>query len=175
MKATEDLKGEETNAQAKYLAFAEKADKEGYKAVASLFRAAAKSEEVHTANFAKAIKNLKGTPKVDKKTPVVQSTKNNLENALKNETKESGTDYPALMKVAKDEGNKSAEMAYLGTIKANEAHQAFYKDALANLNAWKNAKKDFLVCTVCGYTTVDMSIKKCPVCSVPRDKFVTVN
>lgn len=38
----------ERNAHARYLAFAEEADQEGYEAVASLFRAAAAAEEVHS-------------------------------------------------------------------------------------------------------------------------------
>ena len=52
----------ESNAHARYLAFAEKAGQEGYGEVASLFRAAAKAEEVHAANHAGVIKTLGGTP-----------------------------------------------------------------------------------------------------------------
>ena len=46
----------ESNAHARYLAFAEKADQEEYGEVASLFRAAAKAEEFHAANHAAVIK-----------------------------------------------------------------------------------------------------------------------
>ena len=48
----------ESNAHARYLAFADKADQEGYGEVGSLFRAAAKAEEVHAANHAVVIKKL---------------------------------------------------------------------------------------------------------------------
>ena len=51
----------ESNAHSRYLAFAEKADQEGYGEVASLFRAAAKAEEVHAANHAAVIKKMGGT------------------------------------------------------------------------------------------------------------------
>src|ERR1035441_8687898 len=50
----------ESNAHVRYVAFADKADKEGYGEVASLFRAAAKAEEVHAANHAAVIKKMGG-------------------------------------------------------------------------------------------------------------------
>jgi len=161
----------ESNANARYLAFAEKADKEGYGQVASLFRAAAKSESVHAAGLSKAIKELKAEPKADVKKPEVKSTKDNLAAALKGETYESGTMYPGFIKQAETDKNTFAVKVYNGALKAEVEHAKFYKDALANMDAWKKGTKSFLVCSVCGYTTVDMTLKKCPVCSVPRNKF----
>ena len=73
----------ESNAHSRYLAFAEKADQEGYGEVASLFRAAAKAEEVHAANHAAVIKKMGGTAQAKIETPVVKSTKENLEAAIK--------------------------------------------------------------------------------------------
>src|SRR5450756_995798 len=69
----------ESNAHSRYLAFAEKADQEGYGEVASLFRAAAKAEEVHAANHAAVIKKMGGTAQAKIETPVVKSTKENLD------------------------------------------------------------------------------------------------
>jgi rubrerythrin len=165
----------ESNAQARYLAFAEKADKEGYGQVASLFRAAAKSEGVHVRNFAKHIKGLKAEPRADIKKPEVKSTKENLEAAIRGESAESETLYPGFVSQAKADKIKGADLAFLGAQKAEEGHAKFYKEALSNLSSWKNGKKDFLVCEVCGYTSVDFSLKKCPVCNSPRSKMVTVN
>ena len=34
---------------------------------------------------------------------------------------------------------------------------------------------DYYVCTICGYTTVQMNFEKCPSCFNPKDKYVTVN
>jgi rubrerythrin len=45
----------ESNAHAKYLASAKKADEEGFGAAASLFRAAAKAEAIHAENHARVI------------------------------------------------------------------------------------------------------------------------
>ena len=48
----------ESNAHLRYLAFAEQADRESYGEVASLFRAAARAEEVHASNHAEVIKGM---------------------------------------------------------------------------------------------------------------------
>src|SRR5271169_3817001 len=57
----------ESNANARYLAFAKKADEEGYTEVASLFRAAAKAEEIHAHNHAVVIEKMGATavPKLE--------------------------------------------------------------------------------------------------------------
>jgi rubrerythrin len=65
----------ESNAHARYLAFAKKADEEGYGQVASLFRAAANAEQVHATRFSETLKKMGQTPKADVKTPEVKSTK----------------------------------------------------------------------------------------------------
>src|SRR5437660_10583560 len=52
----------ESNAHARYLAFAQKADQEQYGEIASLFRAADKAESIHATNHAAVIKKLGGTP-----------------------------------------------------------------------------------------------------------------
>ncbi len=75
----------ESNAHARYLAFAEKADKESYFQIASLFRAAARAEEIHASNHEVQIKKLGGTAQAKIESPVVKSTKENLEVAIKGE------------------------------------------------------------------------------------------
>ena len=68
----------ESNAHARYLAFAEKADQEGYFQIASLFRAAARAEEIHARNHEVEIKKLGGTAQAKIEKPDVKSTKENL-------------------------------------------------------------------------------------------------
>ena len=48
----------ESNANAKYVAFATKADADGWHGAASLFRAAAQAEQIHAANHARVIRQL---------------------------------------------------------------------------------------------------------------------
>lgn len=75
----------ESNANARYFAFAKKADAEGYTSVASLFRAAAKSEEIHAANNAVAITRLGAKPTAAVKLPEINGTADNLEAAAEGE------------------------------------------------------------------------------------------
>ncbi len=75
----------ESNARTRYLAFAEKADSEGYAGVASLFHAAARAEQVHAANHAAVIEKLGGIPEDNIAPPAFNSTRDNIEVALKGE------------------------------------------------------------------------------------------
>jgi rubrerythrin len=83
--------------------------------------------------------------------------------------------YPSFIKIAQEEKKPQAVRTFKGAMAAEVEHAKLYKTALTELDAWKAAGKEFLVCSVCGYTAFnDPAIKKCPVCSVPREKFVIV-
>lgn len=165
----------ESNAHAKYAAFAVKADAEGYKSVASLFRAASLSEGIHAKKHAAVITKLGAEPKAEIATPEVKSTKENLEVALAGETYEKDTMYPGFIKQATTEKNKAAVRTFRGAMMAEVEHAKLYKQALAELEAWKTADKQFMVCDVCGYTELaNPGLLKCPVCSAPKTKFTTI-
>src|SRR5579872_2421096 len=68
----------ESNAHVKYLAFAQKADEEGYHGVGSLFRATARAEQIHLTNHAAVIREMGAEPQATIKTPVVKTTRQNL-------------------------------------------------------------------------------------------------
>ena len=165
----------ESNAKAKYEAFAVKADEEGYKSVAALFRAASMSEGIHAKKHAAVITKLGAEPKANVGKPEVKSTKENLEAALAGETYEKETMYPEFIKLAKGEKNNAAVRTFRGAMLAEVEHAKLYKQALAELDAWKAAGKEFVVCSVCGYTEPqNPALKKCPVCSAPSTKFTAV-
>jgi rubrerythrin len=166
----------ESNAHAKYLTFAKKADEEGYGKVASLFRAAAEAEGVHLKSHAEVIKGMGGTPKADIKLPEVKSTKENLEDALKGETYERLTMYPEFIAQAKQDNNKEAVRTFTYAKFAEAEHAKLYKEALDNLESWKGAKADFYVCPTCGYTVSGKpSFEMCPVCATPSKDYKLVN
>ena len=165
----------ESNAHARYEAFAKKASEEGYGQVASLFRAAARSEEIHFNNHAAVIKKMGGTPKADIKPPEVKSTKENLAAALQGESYERDTMYPDFLKQAKAEGNKEAVETCNFSLQAETEHAKLYKEALDNLDTWKTGTKDFFVCPKCGFTVVKITFEKCPVCSTPKDKYEKIS
>lgn len=164
----------ESNANARYLAFAAKADQEGYGKVASLFRAAAKAEEIHAANHAKVIKQLGGTPKADIQKPEAKSTKENLEAAIKGETYEFKVMYPAFLKKAQTEGTAPAVRTFNYANKAEQGHAKLYTEALANLETWKGPGVEFFVCKTCGNTVTKLSFSKCPVCFHGKDEYIAV-
>jgi rubrerythrin len=164
----------ESNAHARYLAFAEKADQDGYPAVAKLFRAAARAEEIHAASHAAVIKKLNAVPKADVKAPDVKSTPENLKAAIEGETYERDTMYPDFIKQARVENNRDALQTFTYAKTAEAEHAALYGDASQNLESWKTAKKTFYVCTVCGYTTTNLNFEKCISCFNPKDKYVLV-
>lgn len=166
----------ESNAHARYLAFAQKADEEGYAQVASLFRAAAKAETIHAKSHSEVIKKMGGVPKANIEKVEVKSTKENLETAIKGETYEKDTMYPEFIKIAKEEKNMDALQSFNYAKTAEIEHAKLYSDALKNLDSLKGAKKiDYYVCTVCGFTTTKIDFAKCPSCFNAVDKFIKVN
>lgn len=165
----------ESNANAKYTAFAVKADEEGYHQVASLFRAAAASEKVHFESHAKVIQALGAEPKAVIALPEIKSTAENLKAAFDGETYESSKMYPDFIKVANEEGQKDAAMSFKGALAAETEHTKFYNQASNDLENWREGKKTFIVCLKCGYTTITLDIKQCPVCSFPRSKMIEVS
>ncbi len=161
----------ESNAKARYEAFANKADEEGYKSVAALFRATANAENLHAAKHAAAIQKLGATPKATIEKADVKSTKENVEAAAKGEAAESSVMYPAFIKQAEADKNDGAVMSFKGAKASEESHVALFNKALSELDSWKAAGKVFFVCQVCGYTTMNTAPQKCPICAAPRSKF----
>ncbi|HEX6044932.1 MAG TPA: ferritin family protein [Pyrinomonadaceae bacterium] len=165
----------ESNASARYLAFAQKAEAEGYGKVASLFRAAARAEEIHANNHAAVIRNLGATPAADVKTPEVKSTAENLQAAIKGESYERDAMYPEFLKQARADGNRDAIRTFNFAKEAEAEHAKLYTEASTNLATWKTTAQPFYVCPSCGYTTSDLNFNKCPVDFTPREKFIAVS
>lgn len=165
----------ESNANAKYLAFAKKADDEGYTKVGSLFRAAARAEEIHKNNHADVIKRMGGTPTADIKAADIKTTAENLKGAIEGETYERDKMYPEFIAEARSSGNKEALRTFNFAKTAEGEHAKLYTEALANLADWKGEKTTFFVCSTCGYTTMDADLQKCPVDFTPKEKFESIN
>ena len=165
----------ESNASAKYLAFAEKAQQDGYPGVASLFRAAARAEKIHADNHAQVITKLGGTPALLLDKFEVKSTEANLKTAIAGETYERDTMYPKFIKAARLAGENAALKTFTYARTAEAEHAKLYTEALNNLPASKGKEATFYVCTVCGYTTTNLDFAKCRGCNNPKEKFVQVS
>ena len=146
----------ESQANRKYLAFAKKADEEGYAQVASLFRAAADAETVH-AHAHLGVMNGVG------------DTATNLKEAIGGETHEFTKMYPGFIEEAKKEGADAATMSFSNANAVEEIHAGLYQEALDNLG--NNDKVDYWVCQHCGNTVEGEAPDKCPICGRPKSMF----
>jgi len=151
----------ESQANRKYLAYAAKADQEGYPQVARLFRAAAEAETVHAHNHLRALK-------------AIGSTQENLKDAIKGETHEFKNMYPEMIEAAKAEGHKDAERSFSYANAVEKIHAQLYQKLLDSLGS---AKEDYpyYVCPVCGYTVEKGAPDTCPVCGTKGEKFKKID
>jgi rubrerythrin len=165
----------ESNAHARYLAFAQKADEEGYPQVASLFRAAARAESVHVTNHEFVIRATGAVPFKLAEFPVAQSTPENLAAAMKGEAYERDTMYPAFVAQADAEEDRDAARTFDLARKAEAQHFNLFFAALSGLqNGW-SVDKTYYVCTVCGYTVSEPVTANCVSCASPAEKYEAVS
>jgi rubrerythrin len=170
----------ESNAHAKYTAFAVKADADGLRGAASLFRAAARAEQIHAANHARVIEQLGGEAKCEIHAVEVISTLENLKTALAGEQYEVDTMYPGFIEEATARNNTAAIRTFDGAMEAEKTHARIYSEAIALVEAgekdsWVSAPRTFYVCPVCGYTSeTPEEHDRCPVCNCPWERFETI-
>lgn len=150
----------ESQANRKYLAFAKKADEEGFKQVAKLFRAAAEAETVHAHNHLRVMGGIR-------------NTKENIQEAIGGETHEFTKMYPQMIDEAKKEGNKQALQSFEIASKVEKIHADLYQKALNNLG--KNESVDYYVCQVCGNTVEKAAPDKCPICGASKSQFTRIS
>jgi rubrerythrin len=167
----------ESNAHAKYTAFAVKADADGLHGAASLFRAAARAEQIHAGNHARVIKQLGGEAQCNLHAVEEKTTLENLKAALGGEQYEIDTMYPGFLAEATERKNTAAMRTFHGALEAEKTHARLYGEAIALLvggktDSWIGASREFYVCPVCGYTSeTEEEHERCPVCNCPWERF----
>ena len=150
----------ESQANRKYLAFAKKAERDGYPQAAKLFRAAAEAETVHAHAHLKALGEI-------------GSTLDNLKVAVAGETHEFKNMYPDMIEEAKAEGNKTAERSFTFANEVEKVHAELYQKAIDNVDSLEEA--DYYVCSVCGMTVENEPPDRCPVCGAKSSAFCKVD
>jgi rubrerythrin len=166
----------ERNAHVRYLAFAQKADEENYGAVASLFRAAAASEEIHGNNHEAVLQKVGAAPEVKIETAVVQSTAKNLETAIAGESYEWQTMYPEFTRQARQDRYVPAIVTLQRAYATEEEHAKFFREALQKLDELKGSTaRTYYVCMVCGFTTANLNFERCPNCLEPKDRYKAIS
>ena len=151
----------ESQANRKYLAFAKKAEVEGFAAVARLFRTAAEAETIHALGHLNALDG-------------VGSTADNLRAAIAGETYEYTEMYPPMLQQAIAEDNRAKRM-FAYAMKAEAVHAKIYKMALEAVAQDKDLTGvDFYLCPVCGNIEMGKAPDSCPICGAKGEKFIKV-
>jgi len=165
-KTIDDLKAAfagESQANRKYLAFAKKAEEEGFSQVARLFRAVAAAETIHAHNHFKAMDGVK-------------STAENLQAAITGENYEVVSMYPPMLAEAEAEGDKRAARSFRWALEVEKVHEALYRKAAEIQAKGKDTPVvEYYVCPLCGYTHEGPLEGKCPVCGAPGEKFERIS
>jgi len=149
----------ESQANRRYIFFAEKAEKEGHPQVAKLFRAVAEAETVHARNHLNAI-------------DAVGTTKDNLMAASIGEHQEYTKMYPQFIDIAMRERNARAERTFDYANKVEKIHHGYFEAALKDIKEGiKPEDAVYYVCQVCGNTVKGAPPEKCPICGSPAKVF----
>jgi len=150
----------ESKACVRNLAFAKRAEKDGYPQIASLFRAVAEAERVHADEY---LKYLEG---------VIGETEKNLKAAFESEIKAKNDYYPRFIEEAFSFKREDVAWSFSRSRDVEERHAKLYKDALEAMI--KEEEADYHVCQVCGYIFEGELPEACPVCRAKRENFKKV-
>ena len=153
----------ESQANRKYLFFAEQADKEGHKQVARLFRAAADAETVHAKNHLKVLNGI-------------GSTTENLKAAVSGENHEFTEMYPGFIKQAEADGDQKAKDSFELANEVEEIHHGMFGGFLEKVQKGESIEeKSIYVCQYCGNTVEGEPPDKCPVCGMSKKIFKEID
>lgn len=150
----------ESQASRKYMAYARKADEEGYPQAARLFRAAAAGETIHAQNHFRAMGG-------------VQSTLENLKDGLAGENYEIESMYPPMIAEAEAAGDTKALKSFKYAWEIEKIHSEMYGRMIEDLGK-SDEEYDYYVCPVCGHLHPRSAPEKCPVCGVPGSRYELV-
>jgi rubrerythrin len=163
-KSTDNLKeafAGESQANQKYLAFAKKAEKEGFRNVATLFRTAAEAERIHAEGHLGALDGI-------------GSTAENLSAAISGETYEYTQMYPPMLKQAEAEGHKARRM-FDYALKAEAVHARLYQLALEAVRKGQDLPETKIyLCPICGDIEFGEPPESCPVCKAKGSSYIQV-
>ena len=152
----------ESQANQKYRAFANKADKEGFGNIAKLFRTTAEAERIHAEGHFKALDG-------------VGSTADNLQAAIDGETHEFSDMYPPMVSQAEEEGHK-AKVMFKFAVKAEAVHADLYNLALEAVKKGIDLDtSEIYLCPVCGHIELKAAPERCPICGAKGKIFTQMD
>lgn len=152
----------ESQANRRYLAFAKQAEKDGYPQIAKLFRGVAEAETIHAHAHLKAMGGI-------------NSTAENLKEAIDGEHFEFTEMYPPYLKTAEEECDRKAAMSFAYALEVEKIHHDLYSKALAALEAGGDLPEGGVhICPVCGHTVFGDVEENCPICAAKKEKYIEV-
>jgi len=158
----------ESNAYAKYTAYAAKADSEGLHETAGLLRCIARSEQIHADNHARVIRQLGGEPEAEIRPIEVKTTRENLVAALGDESYEIESMYPRFL-IENRRPNNSTARTLIWAREAEKTHARLLSEEVGRIETGKADSPvaipaDFYVRPVCGYVSRTPEPERCWAC-----------
>lgn len=138
--------------------YADKADTEGYKQIARLFRVIAFSEEIHGKRALRVLKEVK-------------TTEENLAASFESEKAVAEVAYDSFVKMAEAAGDKAALLHFSQSRDVEETHANLYKQAMNHF--MEERETVYHVCKVCGYVSDGVLPDECPICGAKKEQFET--
>ena len=125
----------ESQANRRYVYFAQKADVEGHKDVSAVFRSTAEGETGHACGHLEFLEEV-GDPVTGKP---IGATADNLRAAIAGETHEYTDMYPGMARTAREEGFDEIADCFESLAKAEKSHAGRFQRALVALGALDTA------------------------------------
>lgn len=163
----------ESEASAKYAAFAEQAAKDSLFAIEALFKATSQAEAIHVKNHQAVLATLGVTDYSSTVKPFdVKSTAENLQTAIDGETYEFTTMYPNFIKDAETEKVQGALVSYNYAQDAEKGHAKIYADVLAQIATPEALASIYYLCPKCGNTYANTPSESCELCQTGEGDFI---
>jgi len=163
MSLEDDLKTafeSESRASMKYFSFAKRAEHEGLKNIAKLFRAAAEAEQIHARNHLRA-KGVKG------------SSMDNIKVSLDEKVRATEQMYHPMLERAKEKGDNWSIKSFCYAYEAGKVVAKLFEDTLKNRGEEKEV--DYFVCKVCGLIVENEVPEVCPICGSQKKVFKKID
>jgi rubrerythrin len=146
----------ESQAYIKCLAFAKKAESEGYNQIARLFRTVAETERILAQHHLRAMEE-------------VGATRDNMQEVLNEDVDSNENKYLSLIEEAKAEGNTWATKSLCYAHEDRKIIKKLFKRALEDIG--RNKEVDCYLCKACGFIVENEVPEKCPVCGSRKETF----
>jgi rubrerythrin len=150
----------EAKAALRLKVYAQKAEEEGFKQIARLFRVIAFSEEIHGARALRVLKDIK-------------TTEENLAASFESRKDRGGNCYDRFVvkKMEEQVGDKPSLLHFSQSRDVEETHAKLYKQAMNHF--MEERETVYHVCKVCGYVADGVLPDECPVCAAKKEQFTT--